>query len=95
MSVEEGCKLCLLKRMTSSPTLVAEFAITLNVLVKGLPNISQTLTVTRGCRVEILISSLANVMHTGFSKSLFANAVNAESKLVTPLGVCTERRDSR
>ncbi|CAD1475019.1 unnamed protein product [Heterotrigona itama] len=97
LSVGEGCKLCLLNMTTSSPTLVAEFAVTLIELLAliGLPSTSQTLIVTKGCRVEILISSLANVTQVGLSKSLFAKVVKAESKLETPLGVCTERRDRR
>lgn len=81
--------------IASSPTLVAEFAVTLGTLLSGLPKISQTFTVTNGCSTEILIPSLAKVTQIGFSKSLFAKIVNAESKFATPLGVCTERRDKR
>ena len=49
LSVGEACKLCLLNKTMSPPTLVAEFAITLNELLNGLPSMSQTLIVTNGC----------------------------------------------
>lgn len=49
LSVGEACKLCLLNMTISSPTLVAEFAITLNELLNGLPSMSQTFIVTKGC----------------------------------------------
>lgn len=95
LSVVDGCKFSLLRITTSSPTLVAEFATTLGTVGSAWPRISQTLTVTNGCWLEIIIPPSAKVMQTGFSGLSIAKVVKADNKFVTPFTLCTERRERR
>lgn len=95
LSVVDDCKFSLLRITTSSPTLVAEFATTLGTDGNAWPRISQTLTVTNGCWLEMIIPPSAKVMQTGFSGLSTAKVVKADNKFATPFVVCTERLERR